>query len=305
MRIGVSLRSSHDVDDPRVGARWMIERAAAAERAGLDHLFVGDHHVTAPRTYYQNTPMLGRLLAEWGERPAGALFLLPMWHPVLAAEQVATLAAIARGRFVLQCAIGGDETQFRGMGADLRTRARVFESTLDAVRRLLAGEEMSSHGLDVVFEAARIAPLPSEPVEVWIGGHADAAIDRAARLGDGWLAGPAPVPDEASALARTYLDACDRHGRSPSVVGIRRDVYVGSSDTDVAAATDAVVAGGHRGFDPAALVRGTVEQVAEAFRDLAAMGYTDVVVRNLTTDPAAAVACLERLAEVRTLVADA
>src|SRR5215472_2778732 len=97
MRVGISLTSNHpNVKDPRQGARWMIERAAAAHRAGLDSLFVGDQHVS-PTPYYQNTPMLGRLLAEWGEAPTGCLFLLPLWHPVLVAEQIGTLAAIAQG----------------------------------------------------------------------------------------------------------------------------------------------------------------------------------------------------------------
>jgi hypothetical protein len=54
MRVGISLTSNHpDVKDPRQGARWMIERAAAAHRAALDSLFVGDQHVS-PTPYYQN-----------------------------------------------------------------------------------------------------------------------------------------------------------------------------------------------------------------------------------------------------------
>ncbi|HTD44608.1 MAG TPA: hypothetical protein VK687_10520 [Bryobacteraceae bacterium] len=57
MRVGISLTSNYpDVEDPRQGARWMIERAEAARRAGLDSLFVGDQHVSAT-PYYQNTPM--------------------------------------------------------------------------------------------------------------------------------------------------------------------------------------------------------------------------------------------------------
>ena len=64
----------------------MIERTAVARRASLDSLFIGDQHVS-PTPYYQNTPMLGRLLAEWGETPAGCLFLLPLWHPVLGDKQ--------------------------------------------------------------------------------------------------------------------------------------------------------------------------------------------------------------------------
>src|ERR1019366_2552813 len=66
MKVGISLTSNYpDVKDPRQGARWMIERVAAARRAALDSLFVGDQHVS-PTPYYQNTPILGRLLAEWG-----------------------------------------------------------------------------------------------------------------------------------------------------------------------------------------------------------------------------------------------
>src|SRR5688572_15592442 len=56
MRIGISLTSNHpDVKDARQGARWMVERAAAAERAGLASLFIGDQHAS-PTPYYQNTP---------------------------------------------------------------------------------------------------------------------------------------------------------------------------------------------------------------------------------------------------------
>src|SRR5947208_14902325 len=116
MRVGISLTSNHpDATDPRQGARWMIERTAAARHAQLDSLFVGDQHVS-PTPYYQNTPILGRLLAEWGEAPAGCLFLLPLWHPVLAAEQIGTLAAIARGRFIMQCGRGRGGARFGPIG---------------------------------------------------------------------------------------------------------------------------------------------------------------------------------------------
>ena len=72
MRIGISLTSVRTVSDPRAGARWMVERTAAARQAGLDSLFVGDHHAT-PGPYYQNVPIMGRLLAEWGTAAAGCL----------------------------------------------------------------------------------------------------------------------------------------------------------------------------------------------------------------------------------------
>ena len=129
MKIGISLTSAYGVSDPREGARWMIERARAANAAGLDSLFVGDHHAT-PIPYYQNTAILGRMLAEWHNKPAGALYLLPLWNPVLLAEQIATLAAIMNGRFILQCALGGDKKQSAGMGVDMRLRVPMFEAAL-------------------------------------------------------------------------------------------------------------------------------------------------------------------------------
>jgi len=47
VRVGIALSSRHDLPDPRLGTRWMIERAATAGRSGLGSLFVGDHHATA------------------------------------------------------------------------------------------------------------------------------------------------------------------------------------------------------------------------------------------------------------------
>ena len=136
MRVGISLTSGRRVRDPREGARWMVERTQAARDAGLASLFVGDHHSTGA-AYYQNTPIMGRLLAEWDDRPAGCLFLLPLWNPVLLAEQVGTVAAIARGRFILQCGLGDDRRQFAAMGANIKTRPSAFEESLDIVKRLL------------------------------------------------------------------------------------------------------------------------------------------------------------------------
>ena len=182
MRLGISLTSCH-APEPREGARWMVERAAAAGRAGLDSLFVGDHHAT-DRPYYQNVPMLGRLLAEWGEKPAGCLFLLPLWNPVLVAEQVGTLAAIARGRFIFQCGLGADLAQFLAMGANIKQRPSAFEESFGLVKRLLAGETVSSQGRFVV-ENAQVVLRPAEPAEYWIGASARVSIDRAARLADG------------------------------------------------------------------------------------------------------------------------
>jgi alkanesulfonate monooxygenase SsuD/methylene tetrahydromethanopterin reductase-like flavin-dependent oxidoreductase (luciferase family) len=296
MRVGISLTSSHTVADPREGARWMIERAAAAERAGLDSLFVGDHHAT-PGPYYQNVPMLGRLLAEWADRPAGCLFLLPLWSPVLIAEQVGTLAAIARGRFIFQCALGDGEAQFLAMGANIKQRPSAFEEAFDIIKRLLAGETVSSQGRFVI-ENARVSPRPAEPVEYWIGANARVAIDRAARIADGWLASPSLTLEKAREQVAWYREACARYGRTPTAVAIRRDVYVGESSAEAEAVGGAIARAGYRGFDPSALVWGSVEEVVDKFRAFEPLGYTDIIVRHITDSQASVIGSLSRLAEV-------
>lgn len=304
MRLGISLRSSFPVaDDPRRGIGWMIERTRAARSAGLDSLFVGDGHVTGPAPTYQNTPALARLLAEWGHGAAGMFAVVPLWHPVLLAEQIGTLAAIAGGRFVLQAGLGWGETTFAGMGVASADRRARFEAGLDIVRRLLAGEQVSADGPYPIRDA-RIAPLPTEPVEVWIAGHAAPALDRAARLGDGWLAGPEATDERARKLIVAYRERCAVHGRNPTAVAIRRDVHVGADDADAAAVADPVLAAGYRGFDPAAVVVGGPQRVAERLAGYAAMGYTDVIVRHLAPEQPDVLASLTRLTEIAAAVRD-
>jgi len=300
MRIGVSLRSGFGDLEPRQAVRQMVERAAAARDAGLDSLFVGDHHVTGS-TYLQNTPILGRLLAEWGVRTAGALFLLPLWHPVLVAEQVATLAAIAGGPFVLQVGLGDGEAQFAGMGASLSRRASALEAGLEVVRRLLAAETVTAEE-PVAIRDARTGPLPPEPVDIWIGAGAAKGIDRAARLGDGWIAGPRVSLDKAREQAELYGERRAAHGRPGGVVAIRRDIHVGADAADAHRVAAPVLAAGYRGLPPDAPVVGGPEEVAEAFVAPAGRGYTDVLVRHLADDHDEVLASFARLAAVGDLV---
>jgi alkanesulfonate monooxygenase SsuD/methylene tetrahydromethanopterin reductase-like flavin-dependent oxidoreductase (luciferase family) len=272
----------------------MLEQAATASEAELDSLFVGDHHATGG-PYYQNGPILGRLLAEWtGPRSAGALYLLPLWNPVLVAEQVGTLAALAPGPFILQCALGAGEEQFKAMGADMHRRAGTFELRLDTIRRLLAGDEI---------DGVRTGPLPPEPVDVWIGGTAPAAVDRAARLGDAWVAAPELVTEQAAELIALYRGRCAVHGKTPSTIAIRRDVHIGADEADAWRVAGPILDAGYRGFDAAAPVVGAADEVAGRFHELAELGFTDVIIRPLADDQAETLACLQRAGDVRAQLA--
>jgi len=275
----------------------MVERARAARDADLDSLFVGDHHVT-PTTYYQNTAILGRMLAEWGNKPAGALYLLPLWNPVLLAEQIGTLAAIMQGRFILQCALGGDHKQFAGMGVALKKRVPMFEDSLNIMQALWRGETVS-HERFWPIQNARINPVPAEPVEVWIGATAPAAINRTARMAQGWLASPGTNLQRATEELNQYRQACAEHERAPTAVALRRDIYIGSTSQHAAQVKDQFLAKGYRGFPDDALMTGSVGEVADLMAGFAEAGFTDIIVRNMNSDQAEALATIERPADVK------
>ena len=297
MRIGISLATANPAPDVRQTVRDLVERTRAASDAGLESLFVGDHHITAS-PYFQNVPLMGRLLAEWGERPAGALFLLPMWDPVLLAEQVGTLAAIAQGRFILQAGLGRGAREFAAMGINIHHRPSRFEDGLAIIRSLLAGETVTASGRFPIKDA-RISPIPSEQVEVWIGGSVEPAVDRAARLGDAWLGGPELTFEQTRHWVDFYRERCAAHGRQPATIALRRDIYVGRDADGARAVAGPIIERGYRGFDTSALVWGDAESVAAQFAAYGDLGITDIIVRHLTANQPDVLSSIEHLARVR------
>jgi alkanesulfonate monooxygenase SsuD/methylene tetrahydromethanopterin reductase-like flavin-dependent oxidoreductase (luciferase family) len=283
MRVGISLASAHPGASDADAARWVIERARVAAATGLTSLSLGDHHSTGPMPYVQNVPMLGRLLAEWDDRPAGCLFLVPAWNAVLMAEQIGTLAAIAAGPFIVQTGLGSRD-QLQAMGLEVPHRGRRLESTVRAVQALLAGERVDDD--DLGLRGAAVAPRPPRDVEWWIGAHGDDALDRAARLGDGWYADAGIDAEVASAQLATYVDACARHGRDPGRTAIRKDVFIADSDAEAVGVGDELIASGYRGgMARGAVAYGDPEHVAEQLAVFAEIGFTDVIVRTMVGIP--------------------
>jgi alkanesulfonate monooxygenase SsuD/methylene tetrahydromethanopterin reductase-like flavin-dependent oxidoreductase (luciferase family) len=183
------------------------------------------------------------------------------------------------------------------MGVPLRGRVARFETTLSVLRRLLAGEEVTTDE-PLPLKAARGGPSPPEPVDVWIGASAPAAIERAARLGDGWIAAPGLTPAQAARQVEQYRQSCAQHGRPVGVTAIRRDIHVGADPADARRVADPILAHGYRGLPPEAVVAGDVAQVSQAFADLGDLGYSHVLVRHLADDQGEVLASYERLGEV-------
>jgi alkanesulfonate monooxygenase SsuD/methylene tetrahydromethanopterin reductase-like flavin-dependent oxidoreductase (luciferase family) len=241
--------------------------------------------------------MLGRILAEWDARPAGCLFLVPLWHPVLMAEQIGTLAALAPGPFIVQAGLGGGSSQFRAMGVPLGDRGRLLEAGIVAVQALLNGETVDSPAWGV--QGARIAPLPPEGTEWWIGGSVPAAIDRAARLGDCWYGNADLTPASAAEAITVYREACARHGRPPVRIPIRKDVFIADTAPEGEKIGDQLMESGYRGLERGAVAYGDPDGVAEQLSVFGELGFTDVIIRTMPAPAAAAIRSVELAGEVR------
>ena len=299
MRLGVSLNSTHPTDDHAQGAQWVLERARTARDAGLDSLSLGDHH-SMPVPYYQGVPMLGRLTAEWDPaRPLGCLFLLPLWNPVLVAEQVGTLASLHPGPFLLQTGIGDGAGQFAAMNADLATRGTTLDESIRVIKALLAGETVDSERFGIA--GAQVNPRAPHGIEWWIGAGAPGPLRRAAREGDAWSGGPHVTPENAGMIG-TYREEADRLGRAAKVI-VRKDVIILRDGNRATALGDELINRGYRGMTREMVVYGGVEAAVEQFAPFTDLGVDEIVIRCMTIDQADALETLELAGEVRAALA--
>ena len=198
----------------------------------------------------------------------------------------------------MQCGLGWEPHQSAGMGVDIKKRAAMFEANLEVMQRLWAGETVSESRFWNIQEA-HIAPLPAQNIEVWVGSGAPAALHRTARMAEGWLASPSLDRATAAQQLNQYRQACAEFDRKPRAIAIRRDIFIGDNHTEAQSFKQRMIAKGYRGFAEEAILAGTVETVAAEFTALAKLGFTDIVVRNMASDQGAALATIERLAQVK------
>jgi alkanesulfonate monooxygenase SsuD/methylene tetrahydromethanopterin reductase-like flavin-dependent oxidoreductase (luciferase family) len=165
------------------------ERLARARALGLDHVFVADHI-----SFYTGLGMDGLIQAATiaALEPELAIhigvYLLALRHPLPVARQIASLCESAPGRLNLGVGVGGeDRHEIEICGVDPTTRGRRTNESLIALRGLLSGEATSHDCEFFSFDKALIRPAPDPAVPIVVGGRSDAAVRRAALLGDGWL----------------------------------------------------------------------------------------------------------------------
>jgi probable F420-dependent oxidoreductase len=122
---------------------------------------------------------------------------VPIRNPVLLAKQATSTAVLTGNRLGLGVGTSPWREDYDVLGVDWAGRGQRLDESIAILRGLAAGGYFEHHGKVFDLPAVQIAPVPTEPIPVLIGGHSDAALRRAARLGDGWMHGggdPADLP---------------------------------------------------------------------------------------------------------------
>jgi len=127
---------------------------------------------------------------------------VPVRNPVLLAKQATSTAVLTGGRLSLGVGTSPWREDYDVLGVDWAGRGQRLDESIAILRGLAAGGYFEFDGKTFTLPPVKIAPVPAEPIPVLIGGHADAALRRAARLGDGWMHGGGDPADLPRLLAR-------------------------------------------------------------------------------------------------------
>jgi probable F420-dependent oxidoreductase len=129
------------------------------------------------------------------------VYVLPLRHPVHVAKQLATAAFFSQNRVVLGIGTGWLNEEFELVDQEWKRRGTRTDEMLEIIAALVSGKDTEFHGTHYDIPPVRMAPVPSAPVPVMVGGHSDAALRRAARA-SGWLGVDYELDDLAPIIER-------------------------------------------------------------------------------------------------------
>ncbi len=194
-----------------LSASTLLDFAAAIETAGFDGVWLSDLPV-APSL----DPLVGiaLLAGRTGHLRLGANVVPLGRSPFVLAKQLAQLDQVSNGRLLLTFVTGINQPGEReALGIAGASRGQLMEQALGIARNLWAGETIDHDPAHGSTPALRLLVRPvQDPLEVWLGGRAPKALDRAGRIADGWL-GAQLTPGEAGRAREQIQLAAARVGR--------------------------------------------------------------------------------------------
>lgn len=279
-----------------------------AEELGFHSVFLGHHYLTSSQ-FLQPVSLAGHLAAVTERVRLGfGVFLSPLWHPLVLAEELATLDCLSGGRLTVGVGAGYRQVEFDALGIEYDSRHRRLVEGIELMRSLWAGEAVSYDGPFGRVNDARLSLRPVQDVgpPVWIGAFGPKAIARAAALGVPWLASPEGTMDvleERYALYRDGLRAAGHPLELPYPMS--REGAVAATASEAAEAVRPFLEQQYRGYKQWDQVRdlsideviaqhavvGTPDDVTHRLREYGRrLGVTEVIMRVdwLGMDPAVA-----------------
>lgn len=201
----------------------LARRAGAAEDAGFESLWVGDHIALPLGLPGADEPRLEALATLFylaavtsTVRLAAGVLVLPQRNPVLLAKQLASLDVLSEGRLIVGVGVGHVEAELAAFGVPMSERGRRADEGLARIRQLWAGPRTS--GPSAKGEVVQFPPPVQDPhPPIVVGGHSPVALSRAARAGNGWFGWLTP-PERTRELIH-HLESLVGSQPRPAILG--------------------------------------------------------------------------------------
>ena len=250
---GLLLSSqSGPAEAPSDRLRGLLEQVRLARAVGFESVWASQHLLSAPDTYFQPVPLLARLAAAAEGMTLGtAVLLLPLFHPLHVAEDMANLDVITGGRFVCGLGLGYRDAENVAMGQHPRDRVGRLREGLEILKRLWSGEAVTWEGKHFRFENVRLAMLPVQRPRprIWLAANSDVGVKRAARLADAWLINPHTTLDTLERQMVLLHDERRTAGLPPVTdIPIGKECYLADTTAAALAESRPFLEGKYRGY---------------------------------------------------------
>lgn len=232
MKFGVFLNQYYTPAD-EFDPSDLFEQVTLMEEVGFDSATVGERHVH-DEGFVEPITTLAGIATRTQSLDLGTAALLPsLYNPLRLAEQIAQIDRMSDGRMHFGAALGYRERELSAFGISHDERVEAFIEAVRLLKRLWSENRVSHDGNHWSVNDVFVSPRP-ETLPVWIGGHADIAIKRAAYRGDGWIASASSTTKDLEHQIGVYEDSLSDFGmnRQDNDIILMRDCFVAESMTD-------------------------------------------------------------------------
>ena len=214
-----------------------VEQAQAAEALGFRNTWLGEHHFSS-YGYLSRPAQLATYIAAKTTtlRVGTAVIVVPLHHPLLVAEEIATLDQLSGGRVDIGFGRGYQNYEFERFGLDLEQAKNRWDESLDIILNSLKGKAFSYEGKHYKVPDTMVFPQPLQTPHppIWIVAQSPYALEAAVRRGFNVLTGGFGVTVEhLGAFGKMFEEVCAKV--QPPVkprVGVQRAIYVAENDAD-------------------------------------------------------------------------